>query len=55
MPYENKKKKKYYHKFLKNKKIYITPHIGSMTESTQRKISFELIKNITKYLNIKNF
>jgi len=55
MPYENKTKKKYYHKFLKNKKIYITPHIGSMTESTQRKISFELIKNITKYLNIKNF
>ena len=55
MPYEIKRNQKYSHKFLKNKKIYITPHVGSMTESTQRKISFELIKNITKYLKIKNF
>ena len=55
MPYENKTNKKYSHKFLENEKIYITPHVGSMTEGTQRKISFELIKNITKYLNIKNF
>ena len=55
MPYEIKTKRKYSHKFLKNKKIYITPHVGSMTEGTQRKISFELIKSITKYLNIKNF
>ena len=44
MPYEIKTKRKYSHKFLKNKKIYITPHVGSMTEGTQRKISFELIK-----------
>ena len=55
MPYENKTNKKYSHKFLENEKIYITPHVGSMTEGTQKKISFELIKSITKYLNIKSF
>ena len=42
MPYEIKPNQKYSHKFLKDKKIYITPHVGSMTESTQRKISMIL-------------
>ena len=55
MPYEkNPDKNNYFHKFLNNKNIYITPHIGSMTDMTQKKIALELISKIKRNLVKKN-
>ena len=51
MPYEKiPVKNNYSHKFLNNKNVYVTPHIGSMTDMTQKKIIFELISQIKKNL-----
>ena len=42
---------KFVHPWLKNKNIFFTPHIASMTYDAQLKISQDLVRKIIKKLN----